>query len=262
MADFDQIKQKIASAKNYKGVYFPTISRIVDDVATKYPKNTVENVARRRLHQICGIYSNSKQYEKYLNDLCDAPQSPQALLKILETHSSTRERLNILDDFYAYIFSKIGDVKTIIEPACGMNPLTYPFMKTNARYTGYDIDSGLINFVQKTLKPLNLEDKIHVESKDIYEDMDLSCDACFLFKLVPLLEQQKKGSTEELLSKIKAKFIVVTFPTKSIGNNEKGMEKFYSEFFEGVLNKLNLNFEKKSFENELVYVTGSDPNKN
>lgn len=234
----EQIIKKILESKNYKNIYPPTVERIVNDTFSRYPLSKVENESKRRLHQISGVYTQAKtnSFDK------------------LQNHSSTKEREKFLDEFYKYIFSEIGDVETIIDVACGMNPLTYPYMKTNADYVGFDIDENVIRLVDSEIRKTNFSNKIKVFSGDIYEIDEITSDVCFLFKIVPLLEQQKKGSTEEIIKKIKSKYIVITFPTKSLSNIEKGMDLFYTEFMYKIIQKLNCQYDKRSFENESVFI--------
>lgn len=234
----EQIIKKILESKNYKNIYPPTVERIVLDTFARYPQSRVENESKRRLHQISKVYNQLKSSAE----------------NNLRKHSSTKERENFLNEFYRYIFSIVGNVETIIDVACGMNPLTYPYMKTEARYVGFDIDQEVIDQVKTEIQSTDYSTKINVFPGDVYDIDELSSDVCFLFKVVPLLEQQKKGSAEEILQKIKSRYIVVTFPTKSLSNNEKGMELFYTEFMDKLIQRLGYQYDKMAFENELVFI--------
>ena len=57
-------------------------------------------------------------------------------------------------------------------------------------------------------------------------------DAALMMKLLPVLEQQKKGAAMELLTSIPAPVLIVTFPLKTLGGRSVGMEKHYSDWFE------------------------------
>ena len=78
--------------------------------------------------------------------------------------------------------------------------------------------------------------------------------ALFMFKLMPLLERQKKGHGFRIMKNPNFKKIIVSFPTKSAGGREKGMEAFYSSFFESKLPTELVIAEKAVFKNEMFYI--------
>ena len=59
-------------------------------------------------------------------------------------------------------------------------------------------------------------------------------DVAFLLKMLPSLEQQEKGSSARLLGALRAPFVVVSFPTESLGGREKGMRVHYASFADNI----------------------------
>ncbi|MGB9597802.1 MAG: hypothetical protein ACPL7B_16070, partial [Candidatus Poribacteria bacterium] len=179
----------------------------------------------------------------------------EKLIKILSLQSSTYERINILNDFYEQIFSIIEKPSSIIDHACGLNPLTYFWMKLNdnVKYQAYDIDSDLIWFLNSIFKLFELNN-IEVKLGDVLLDEFGYADVVFMLKLLPILEQQKKGSSLSVIKKQKCKYLIVSFPIKSLSGNEKGMIKFYSNWFKKTIEGENWKFREILFNTELVFV--------
>jgi hypothetical protein len=77
-----------------------------------------------------------------------------------------------------------------------------------------------------------------------------------MLKLLQNLEQQKKGSGRELFLKVveASKFVVVSFPTKSVSGKAKNMENNYSNWFDAILAEHNVQSTKLTFKNEIVYI--------
>jgi 16S rRNA (guanine(1405)-N(7))-methyltransferase len=73
-------------------------------------------------------------------------------------------------------------------------------------------------------------------------------DICFIFKTLDSLETIKKDITKEILNKINAKLIVVSFPKKTISG--KKLDKKRLAWF----NKLIEDYETFEVENEIFYL--------
>jgi len=88
----------------------------------------------------------------------------------------------------------------------------------------------------------------------LFEIPDIETDVCFIFKTLPVLEQLEKKISIRLLSQIKSKFIVVSFPTRTLCGKKVNMSVNYEEFISNISDELQLNFQKLSFVNEDFYV--------
>ena len=75
-----------------------------------------------------------------------------------------------------------------------------------------------------------------------------------LLKALPCLEQQGKGISVKLLNEIECRFLVVSFPSKSLGGKSKGMELNYEAFLNSIVDKTRHAVHKINFEREIVYV--------
>ncbi len=259
------ISGKITASKKYKGLYPKTIERIVEVCLEKYPEKEAEKRARNLLHQIWGSYYQTRpDFKKLLKKLeqnakiVGGPTShnlKETVLPILQLQSSIKERTPILNDFYQKIFAITGPPKSIIDWACGLNPLSWPWMNLpkNCYYLGFDIDKEQNDFLNNVFKIAGLK-CFQVKLGDILVDKSPQTDLIFLFKILPLLEHQQKGVSLGVLKRMPAKFLVVSFPTKTIGGRQKNMVDFYSKQFHDLVRNEPWQIKKILFPTELVFI--------
>jgi len=82
-----------------------------------------------------------------------------------------------------------------------------------------------------------------------------SVDVAFLFKMTDMIDQGKgHKKTEELLKAIPAKWIVASFPTKTMSG--KRMNVPHRNWMEWLCRRLGWSYEIIEFTNELFYVIG------
>ncbi len=257
-----KISQNIKKSKKYKSVYDKTINRIVRGFALKYknkPKE-IEKKSKNLLHQIWGaFYSKKPDFKKLLdnleNDIKASKSIEESILPILHMQSSVKERIYILDNFYKKIFEITGTPNSIIDYACGLNPLTLFWMDLQklAQYKAFDIDEDEVNFLNVAYKLSGVKNaKVYLG--DILADDFQYADVVFLLKLLPCLEHQKKDSGIEVIKNLKCKYAVVSFPVKSLSGQKAGMADFYSNNFKKLVEKENWQIKEILFDTELVFV--------
>jgi 16S rRNA (guanine(1405)-N(7))-methyltransferase len=259
-----EIIQKISQSKKYKALYEKTIERVVRDCLTRYPEKEAEKRAKNLLHQIWGAYfQNRPHFQKLLvnfkQEIENGKNVKEAVRPLLQLQSSIRERAPILDDFYRKIFSITGVPDSIIDHACGLNPLTYFWLPKGIKYFGFDIDKDQAEFLKSVFKILNI-DRVKIDLGDILTDKFPQADIVFLLKLLPLLEHQQKGSSLEVLKKQRCKYLVVSFPTKTVSGKEKGMIDFYSKQFQDLIRNELWQTEKILFPTELIFIVKKPDN--
>jgi 16S rRNA (guanine(1405)-N(7))-methyltransferase len=259
------ISKKIAASKKYKGLYLKTIERVVEVCLEKYPEKEAEKRARNLLHQIWGAYFTGRpDFKKLLKKLEEnakivgGPTShnpKETVLPILRLQSSIKERIPILETFYQKIFTITGQPKSIIDWACGLNPLSWPWMNLpeSCYYLGLDIDKGQNVFLNNVFK-ITGKNNFQAKLGDILIDNSPKANVIFLFKILPLLEHQQKSVSLDILKRMPAKFLVVSFPTKSIGGRNKEMIDFYSKQFHDLVKNEPWQIEKIIFPTELVFI--------
>lgn len=258
-AEIKRITAKIRSSRKYRSIYGKTVERIVVDAGQKYLAKEVEKEARNLLHRIWASYFQIRPDFKKLLEIFRTNTSTKngggRTSSILRLQSSTRERIPFLDEFYRKIFAVTGSPQSIVDWGCGLNPLSWPWMNlpANCRYLGLDIDRDQIDFLNAIFK-IASKSNFQARLADVFIDQAPEADIVFLLKLLPLLEHQQKGSSLEILKKQKAKWLVVSFPTKSLGGKHKNMVDFYTRQFQDLVRNEPWQITRILFPTELVFV--------
>jgi len=217
---------------------------------------------KNRLHQIGGAYFLGRpQYKSWLKKLRAAKHSSDENLfretctDIMSNHASTKERLKILDQFHKEIFSSIPAVRRIVDLACGFHPLSIPWMPlaSETEYYAYDVYEDLIRFINEFLVLTGT--KGYAEARDVTQHVPREeADLAFILNTLPCLEHVDKSSGLEIVENVSAKFLAVSFPTKSLGGREKNMRSFYEEGFNRLAEERKWTVRKLDFETELVFL--------
>lgn len=235
MKDINAIFNDILNSKKYNNICDELIFRICQETHGKYNKEKeIIKSVKAQLHAIYGAFFSDKcisQAETLINSATLAQPIEQLAEQLLSLHISSQERLPYIKDFYKFIFSITGLPVSITDIGCAFNPFSIPYMSDEKlkSYYAFDIDKRLppiINTYMTMLKLPTLSSTLDIVSTVPKNYSDIT----FLFKIVPVIEHQKKGKTIDILTDINSKHVVITFPTKSLTGKNKGMEKHYSKF--------------------------------
>jgi 16S rRNA (guanine(1405)-N(7))-methyltransferase len=169
-------------------------------------------------------------------------------------HASTRERLPVIPAFYAEIARRVGPVQSVLDLACGLNPLALPWMALapGARYLACDIYADLADFLNTFFKHIHMDGQAEV--CDLTAAIPAhTVDVVLLLKTLPCLEQLDKSIGPRLLDAIQARHAIVSFPARSLGGRSKGMVQNYSRHFEELLEGRPWRVESWEAGSELVF---------
>lgn len=255
----EQLLEKLLHSKKYQDICPDTIRRIFDECMQKYKKpKDAEKAAREQLHGITGAFLSREEAGRCCVDMHQwliGGRLDNNLAHMLERHASTRERLPLerMDAMYAQIFEITGRPATVLDLACGLNPIYLGAQGISAE--GIDISGQAI----ETINAFGIQAKLPVHAVCA----DLLCentiprkrfDVCLLFKILPLLERQRNGAAMATLRQINAAYIVVSFPTRTLGGRNVGMEENYSRWMEAHLPESREIADRLTAENELFYI--------
>jgi len=210
---------------------------------------------RKKLHEVYGVFNlgviSLDGLRKALEGEGDVAEEHK---KLLMKHKSSMERIDDYEFIYEKIFSVTGKPKSVLDLACGLNPLSFVFMGLKkVDYYAYEVSSKDVKFLKeyfKLMKGKGLNGK-GVAVDLLHAGKFPKTDVCFLFKTLDSLEALKKDYSYELFDKINSKFIVVSFATKSIGGRGKlGDRKWFLRFLE----KKKYRYEGFELGNEVFYV--------
>ncbi len=259
----ESIAEAVLNKSKYKHIEANLVARLAERELAKgrRQKEAIKEVTSK-LHQIGGAYFKlSPHYEEWLKELAELPHDinhtdvAAFCQRVMTTHSSTAERLPILADFYNKILSPLAPIESILDLACGLNPLGLPWMPLadNARYFGCDIFSDLINFNNAFLRHFGIKSKL--ECADIFNfEFKKPVKLALLLKSLPCLEQLEKGSSADLLDHISADYLLISYPNQSLGGYAKGMRQTYSAQFEALCANKDWKVERFEFSSELAFL--------
>ncbi len=258
MTDLEIVVHSILSSSKYRSISPELVNRIAaKEILHRKDKKEVEQAARNTLHQMAGAYSDSKiNYRKAAEEFAELEADHRSLcLKWMRCHSSTRERLSILDNFAEQCYAMIGPVSSVLDIACGLNPLTTPWMNLNpgAKYFACDIECEMMEFLGKALLTFGVN--CTAECIDVVQRVpDMEVDLALVLKFLPLLDLEDRSLALPFLQKLRAPQILVSYPTRSLGGRRKGMIQNYTDRFHEIIEGQPWQISQYDFDNELVFL--------
>jgi len=259
----DSVVAAVLAAKKYAALCPDTVRAIaIAELRAARSAREAAKRVKRKLHQIGGAYQHDQmRYAQWLAQLQaadDAGARREACRRIMQAHASSRERLPYLEAFYQRVFSGLGAIGSVLDVACGLNPLALPWMALpdTARYDCLDIYADQMAFLQAWLalcgQPSEAlwQDVLRAPPEGVY-------DVALLLKSVPCLQQLDAQATRQLLATLQARTLIVSFPVRSLGGRDVGMLASYSRGFEQTLQELRYAGEGQVIGDELVYVVAT-----
>jgi len=214
---------------------------------------------KRKLHNIVADYLGEPDYvsaTKEMDEVFSAKNENKEkdfCKKILNTHASTKERMDYLEDFYQGIFKVTGKPQSISDLACGLNPFAFPWMGLDitVQYHAYDLNSPRINFINHFFKCIHLAPL--AEHRDILVNPPTEkSDVTFLFKEAHRLDQRQKGCNKILWQKINSPWLVVSLPSESLSGKHDLIEK-HRKLVRDSIGESNWPITELHFGTELVF---------
>ena len=267
-----ELIQTIKQSKKYKHLSEEIIAQKVQEFTKRNPSwqdhkdKFILKEIKALLHKAYGSFQNKElsKRERYLEELKKEPNNKGIINKLLRTHNSTRERLEFYSALYNKIFELTNEPKGILDLGCGLNPLSVDYMhlKNNPKYVAIDISSSDKNLINKFFHIKGIFGK--AETLDLTKIENIAslpnADICFMFKLVDILEREKKGHkySEEIVKILieKCEFLVISFATQTVGG--KFMNFPERGWIERMLTRIGLKFKRLDFPNEIFYVVGKN----
>jgi 16S rRNA (guanine(1405)-N(7))-methyltransferase len=261
-ASLDQLVQAVLTSPKYKTICRDVIRHIgQQELAERRSLKEAVKATKNKLHQVGGAYLPGKiNYAAWLKELKAASPAKwdnfvEVCARIMNQHASTRERLPILSQFYTTLLADLPPLHTVVDIACGLNPLALPWMPVavDVTYYAYDIYQDMVDFLNAFMALAGV--KGQAEARDVINDCPTpKVDLAFILKAIPCLEQIDKSAGPRLLDMINADHLLISFPVHSLGGREKGMSVNYeTRFWELVANK-DWAIKRFEFANELVFL--------
>jgi 16S rRNA (guanine(1405)-N(7))-methyltransferase len=266
--DLSRLEGDILSRKKYQSLD-PVIVRQIGQQELTRRKNykSALRSARARLHQAACVFQlQDLDYPSVEKELAALPRSIDAeetrdfCLRLMKLHASSKERLPILEHFFNEIAGEMVGINSILDCACGLNPLSLPWTpwKENIRYDACDVFTDMVGFVQKFLDHFGI--KGNACTCDLSRETPAGeYDLVLLLKTLPCLEQLEKNSTARLLKSIQGRYLLVSYPVASLGGHQKGMIRNYTHQFESLTAEWQGEIKRFEFETELAFLLIREP---
>ena len=259
-ADLDALVEAVRASRKYRHVCTELIRNIGRHQLASQPNyKSALKATKSKLHQVGSAYMPGQaHYARWLDELdsTDDQQERQALCeRIMTQHASSRERLPVLCDIYAQMARYIAPPRSIMDIACGFNPLSAPWMPLApaTTYHLYDIYDDLVGFLCAALPRLGVN--AQGASLDVTQSVpEEPVDLVLLMKAIPCLEQLDREAGQRLLEQAPSEKLLVTFPVRSLGGRAKGMEASYAQHFEQLTDRPGWHSTRLDVTGELVYL--------
>jgi 16S rRNA (guanine(1405)-N(7))-methyltransferase len=283
----DALVAVVRQSAGYRTVHPAFITRIGRaELGKRRSFKDAVKATKNKLHQVGGVYFDANpSYGRWLDNLHAARKVDDeegyrnTCREIMRHQSSTRERLPILAELYARALEPIRPVRSVIDIACGLNPLSIPWMplEPETEYWAYDVYEDLIAFLGEAI-PLSRSARgsgviAHVSCEDVTRQDDpvqlastrtgssgtgSSCcgpvDVALILKAVPCLDQVDRSAAARLLEVIDARHFLISFPVRTLGGRNKGMATTYQARVDKLLAGANWNVQRIELATELVFL--------
>ena len=260
--ELNELTAQVTQSPKYAQLADSLINRVSAEELERQPSlSTAVKSTRTRLHQLTTAFLPTNiNYALWLelfnsNQLLSEQASRDLAMRMMRLHASTAERLPVLEFFYRTSLASIAPLHSVVDLACGLNPLAIPWMPLADDFTYFacDVVKPLVDFLQKFF---NLRG-IHGEAEicDLSQSFPAQrADLTLLLKTLPLLTQMEKGLAEKVLAEIQSPHILISYPLKSLGGRAKGMQATYQASFEQLIAGKNFSVRKFEFSNEIAYL--------
>ncbi|HOE35356.1 MAG: hypothetical protein GX415_00100 [Chloroflexi bacterium] len=260
--DLETLVRAICRNSKYAQIIPSLVERVASEELEKRGDiRTALKTARTRLHQVTGAFLapeiNYTKWEDILNTIPadDEPAWQDYCTRLMRLHNSTAERLPYIGHFFKTCLAEISPVHSVLDLACGLNPLAQPWMPLSPDFVYYacDVVLPMLDFLNRFFNQRNITGNA------------LPCDlsACvprqqvqvaFLLKTLPCLDQLDKTLGARLLAEINAEHILISYPARSLGGREKGMRQTYAHQFAQLTQNTSFKVRGFEFPNELVFL--------
>ncbi|WP_299026337.1 hypothetical protein [uncultured Thermanaerothrix sp.] len=259
----EEVSRQVLSHPRYQHLEPGLVRALVRQELRKgrSPREIVKTV-RSKLHQVAASYLERPiDYSAWLERLRTLPrdrQHPQVkafCLEMMRLHASTRERLPYLEPFYQQVLAPVGQIHSLLDLASGLNPLATPWLPLapDAQVVAWEIFADMVDFLNHFFTHLGIRGR--AEQRDLSMTLpEQPFQVVFLLKTLPCLEQLDKTLSRRLLESIPADYLLVSFPTYSLGGRRKGMRVNYAQRFEQLVADKPWSVWRFDFPTELAFL--------
>ncbi len=172
------------------------------------------------LHETYGVFRlDIKKRKRLLKSLKKGIDILKVHEEILKTHRSTKERLKDYEKIYEAITKEAGELESVLDISAGINPVSLVYSKQPSEYIATELAQDDVNFLNKYFKIMKING-IAIQADLLNVKKFPKTKICFLFKVLDNLETLKRNESKNLLKKIPAEYIIVSFPKITISGKK------------------------------------------
>jgi 16S rRNA (guanine(1405)-N(7))-methyltransferase len=274
--EVEAVVTAVKQSAKYGDTSEATIRELAAEAVRQHKKSKPAiKAVRARLHSIMAPYLGDPDYaaEAARLEAAFAAHNDAAIAAIcqdcLHAHLSTRERLPIMAEFYERIFAITGQPQSVLDIACGLNPLALRWMGLGSvssqqlavssgrpvpglRFYAYDIHEPRIAFINHYLQLEGLESLARVQDVAMNFPQE-EADVALFLKEMPRFERNYGGRGRPLLESLHARFLVISYPTIST-HGGRNLTNRYREFMFQLIQGHDWPVTELLFAGELVFV--------
>jgi 16S rRNA (guanine(1405)-N(7))-methyltransferase len=217
---------------------------------------------RNKLHQVASSYREKPiPFNLLERELLDLPSDlaipgvRSFLQSTMSLHISTAERLPILDRIFGETLRELPPITSVLDLACGLNPLAIPWMplEKTVQYYACDVFTDMLSFLNQFFSHFALKGSAFacdLTTAIPQHEVDLA----IALKTIPCLEQVDKQVGIRLLEQVKARYLLISFPAHSLAGKSKGMVRNYEAHFLNLVAGKTWELTRYEFPGELVFL--------
>lgn len=262
--EIQRLIETIQTSRKYRDLGLNS-DTILDLVLQEAPHHTslkkLRKSVRRKLHNIVAPYLGEPDYASLTAELQaietsspDSQEIREFCLKTLSKHASTAERIPFMTPFYQQIFEITGLPETVLDLACGLHPLAFPWMglPSSTQYHAFDIIQPRIDFINGFFNKLGLAPL--AKNRDILmHPPQIHADLCFFFKEAHRFEKRSPGCNQAFWASLNAQWLAISLPTQNLAGTHSLLEQHRALVLENLPQGNHIGHEL-SFENEIVFL--------
>lgn len=250
----------ISRKYNHMGIPSATIRDLIEQALKRSTQpSDIEKIVKEKLHNLVAPYLGDPDYPKLASELgllphaVNSPELQAWCLHVMEAHSSTRERIPILGEFYRTIFEVTGTPRSILDLACGLNPFSLPWMRLDleTEYYAFDLHQPRIRLIDAFLQHIGYNGA-GIHSDILVQTLEQKADIAFFFKEAHRFEQRQHGVNRAFFRSIPARFLLVSLPTANLTGRRSMLEQD-RYLIDQAVSGLDWKVQEILFENEIVF---------
>ena len=262
--EIQQLIKNIQTSRKYRemGLNPETVRDLITQEGPSHTsQKTLRKTVRRKLHNIVAPYLGEPDYPSLTADLRSIkntnPNSQEIrsfCIRVLSEHASTAERIPFMAAFYQHIFAITGVPDTLLDLACGLHPLAFPWMglPTSIDYHAFDIIQPRVDFINAFFGRIGVAPL--AQNRDILaHPSGTQADLCLFFKEAHRFEKRAPGCNRAFWTSLNTRWLAVSLPTQNLAGTHSLLDQHKAL----ILDNLPVDYgqiHEIEFANEIVFL--------